>query len=200
MSELEPTQETPEPSPAAVVSGDSHHRHQSVWRWLLETVLLVALAFLLAQGIKTFIVQPFVIPTGSMIPTIEEKDRILAEKVTFRLTDPKVGDIVVFDDPTGAHPQLIKRVVATAGQTIDIRDGAVYVNGKRLNEPYTHGRRTDPGTVPMPVTVPDGQVWLMGDNRPNSGDSRFLGPQPLSGVHGHAFFTYWPPNRVGALP
>ena len=170
------------------------------WRWLLETVLMVALAFLLAQGIKTFIVQPFVIPTGSMETTIMTGDRVLAEKIMYRFGEPEPGDIVVFDDPMDRHPQLIKRVIAVAGQTLDIKDGHVYVDGEQLDEPYLNGVPTNnPGSEPLPITIPDGQVWLMGDNRPNSGDSRFIGPQPISAIHGRAFAVYWPLNRIGGL-
>lgn len=172
----------------------------SFGRWLIETVLLVALAFALAQGIKTFVVQPFVIPTGSMIPTIEIGDRVLAEKLTYRFSgEPQRGDIVVFDDPDASRPQLIKRVIAVGGETIDVMDGAVYVDGERLEEPYTHGTNTEPGSVELPFTVPEDSVWLMGDNRPNSGDSRFFGPRPLDAVRGKAFWTYWPPGRFGTL-
>lgn len=173
---------------------------QSFGRWLLETVVLIGIAFLLAQGIKTFIVQPFVIPTGSMIPTIEEKDRVLAEKLSYRFGDePSQGDIVVFDDPNGQHPALIKRVIATGGQTVEVKEGAVYVDGKKLDEPYLYGKVTDPGPVPTPITLGDDQLWLMGDNRPNSGDSRFFGPRPASSVRGRAFWTYWPLDRFGKL-
>lgn len=172
----------------------------SFGRWLVETALLVLLAFALAQGIKAFIIQPFVIPTGSMRPTIMEEDRVLAEKITYRFNrKPEVGDIVVFDDPMAQHPQLIKRVIAVAGQTVDVQDDAVYVDGEPLSEPYVHGKPTLPGTIALPVTVPEGQVWLMGDNRPNSGDSRFFGPRPVESVRGRAFWTYWPPSRFGAL-
>ncbi len=105
-----------------------------------------------------------------MIPTIEINDRVLAEKISYRfIRQPEYGDIVVFDDPTKAHPQLIKRVIATEGQTVDIQDGAVYVDGKKLDEPYLDGVRTDPGSVPLPIKVPAGYVWLMGDNRPTAG-------------------------------
>lgn len=180
--------------------GVSRGSEASIGRWLVETALMVLLAFALAQGIKTFLVQPFVIPTGSMIPTIEIGDRVLAEKITYRFSRaPRYGDIVVFDDPTGQHPQLIKRVIAVGGQTVDVKDGAVWVDGKKLDEPYTHAKRTDPGTVATPITLKEGQVWLMGDNRPNSGDARFFGPQPVSKVRGRAFWTYWPPSRFGAL-
>ncbi|MDH4139992.1 MAG: signal peptidase I [Coriobacteriia bacterium] len=170
-------------------------------RWLLETILMVALAFALAQGIKAFVVQPFVIPTGSMEPTIMTGDRVLAEKISYRFHDPRQGDIVVFDDPTGRHPQLIKRVVAISGQTVDIKDGTVYVDGHPLQEPYLHGLSTEPGgdSIEYPFTVPDGDIWVMGDNRPNSGDSRYLGPQPVSSVKGRAFAVYWPLSRIGGL-
>ncbi len=189
-----------EPSESAELLEPPRASEPSAGRMILETVVLVAVAFVLAQGIKTFVIQPFVIPTGSMIPTIEIGDRVLAEKLTYRFTrEPVVGDIVVFDDPTGQHPQLIKRVVATEGMTVDVRDGAVWVDGERLDEPYTHGRPSDPGTVPLPVEIAEGEVWLMGDNRPNSGDSRFFGPRPVETVRGRAFWTYWPPSRFGDL-
>lgn len=168
-------------------------------RWLLETVLMIAVAFLLAQGIKTWVVQPFVIPTGSMETTILIGDRVLAEKISYRYSEPTVGDIVVFNDPTGRHPQLIKRVIAVGGQEIDIRDGHVFIDGVQLDEPYLHGVATDPGTEPLPFLVPDGYVWVMGDNRPNSGDSRFIGAQPITAIQGRAFATYWPVGRIGSL-
>jgi signal peptidase I len=175
-------------------------REQSFGRWLVETALLVLLAFALAQGIKAFIVQPFVIPTGSMRPTIIEEDRVLAEKLTYRFVrEPRAGDIVVFDDPMGQHPQLIKRVIAVGGQTIDLLDDTVYVDGEPLDEPYIRGKITAPGTISLPHQIPQGQVWLMGDNRPNSGDSRFFGPRPVESVRGRAFWTYWPPSRFGSL-
>lgn len=184
-------------SPAAAAPAQEE---TSFGRWLIETVLLVALAFALAQGIKTFIVQPFVIPTGSMIPTIAIGDRVLAEKLSYRFArEPEAGDIVVFDDPNGQHPQLIKRVIATAGQTVDIRQGAVYVDGQKLDEPYTYGAQTDLQVVSMPLKVPQGSVWLMGDNRPNSSDSRSFGPQSIDKVRGRAFWTYWPPRHFGDL-
>jgi len=169
-------------------------------RWLLETAAMVALAFLLAQGIKTYILQPFVVPTGSMETTIMTGDRVLSEKISLYFGDPQQGDIVVFDDPQGRHPQLIKRIVATEGQTVDIQDGKVLVDGQVLPEPYLDpGIITNPGTEPLPLTVPENQVWLMGDNRPNSGDSRFLGPQPLDAINARAFATYWPLDRIGML-
>ncbi|PKQ38698.1 MAG: signal peptidase I [Actinobacteria bacterium HGW-Actinobacteria-1] len=175
----------------------------SFGRWLLETVFLIVLAFTIAQAARAYAIQPYVVPTGSMIPTIEIQDRVLVEKITYRVVrSPARGEVVVFDNP---HPTsaldkiLIKRVIATEGQTVDIYDDAVWVDGVALDEPYVHGKPTLPGTVMTPITIPEGQVWLMGDNRTNSGDSRFFGPQPVSKVRGRAIWTYWPPKEFGEL-
>ena len=180
------------------------NKEQSFGRWLVETVLLVLLALALAQGIKAFIVQPFVIPSGSMIPTIHEKDRILAEKITYRFRgQPERGDVVVFENPTGdpAAPILIKRLIATGDQTVDLRQGVVYVDGVALDEPYTHGLPSEPlnPEITYPFTVPTGSYWMMGDNRTNSGDSRQFGPVSRQGILGRAVWTYWPPNAFDAL-
>lgn len=188
----------PEETPT-VDTAEAIPRRTHVGRWLLETAVMVALAFLVAQGVKTFIVQPFVIPTASMQPAIMAGDRVLAEKLSVRFRDPAQGEVVVFDDPTGRHPQLIKRVIAVGGQTVDIRDGEVIVDGVVLSEPYVRGVSTEAGTASLPHTLAHDEVWLMGDNRPNSGDSRVLGPIPESMVRGRAFAIYWPLGRVGGL-
>jgi len=174
-------------------------RPPSFLRWLGELVLMVVLAFVLASGIRTFVVQPYVIPTGSMIPTIEIGERVLANKFIYRFSDPKPGDVVVFDDPTGTVPTLIKRVIAVGGQTFDIRDDGVYVDDVRVDEPYTYGKPTEPGDVVLPITIPEGEVWLMGDNRTNSHDARWFGPQPVSIIRGRAFLRYWPIGRIAGL-
>lgn len=176
----------------------------SVVRWLVETALLVLLAFALAQGIKAFVVQPFIIPTGSMQPTIELRNYVLAEKLSYRFSGPpKVGDIVVFNNPTHdpAAPILIKRLIATGGQTVDLKDGKVVVDGKTLDEPYTHGKPSYPlnPAIEYPYTLPPGTYWMMGDNRTNSGDSREFGPVPASEVIGHAVWIYWPLSQFGQL-
>jgi signal peptidase I len=168
-------------------------------RQVVELVVTLAVAVIIAQAVRTWVVQPFVVPTGSMLPTIQLKDQVLANKFVYRFEDPKRGDIVVFDDPTGEVDTLIKRVIAVGGQTVDVRDGKVWVDGKALVEPYTHGQPSEPQSVALPVKIPAGYVWVMGDNRTQSKDSRTLGPIPLSLVHGRAFAVYWPLARVGAL-
>jgi signal peptidase I len=183
-------------APSVVESGD---KPVSFGRWLGELVLMVALAFILASGIRTFVIQPYVIPSGSMIPTIEIQDRVLANKFIYRFREPEVGDIVVLDDPTGTVPTLIKRVVATGGQTVDLKDGSVVVDGVVLDEPYTYGQPSERMSLEMPYTVPVGSVWLMGDNRTNSADSRVFGAVPLTQIRGEAFIRFWPIDRIGTL-
>lgn len=176
----------------------------SAARQLIEFVLTIAVAFLLAQAVRTWVVQPYVVPTGSMLPTIQLHDQVLANKFTYLFHSPQVGQIVVFDNPMDdpAAPILIKRVIATGGQTVDLRNGKVVVDGKTLTEPYTYGQPSDPldgSQVTFPLTVPRGDVWVMGDNRTQSEDSRWFGPIPVSSVHGQAFFVYWPLSRFGPL-
>lgn len=168
-------------------------------RWLFETLLLLGAAFLLAQGVRTYVVQPYVIPTGSMEPTIMAHDRVLVNRFVYRFGSPAHGDVVVFRDPTGETPALLKRVIATGGETIDVRGRKVVRDGLPLDEPYTHDLPSTPGAVALPITIPEGQLWLMGDNRTNSKDSRWIGPQPVSSVAGKAFFVYWPPEHFGPL-
>jgi signal peptidase I len=168
-------------------------------RWVLETLVMVAVAFFLAQAIRAYAVAPFIVPSESMVPTMKISDRFLADRFTYRFVrQPTRGDIVIFDEPEGKRT-FVKRVIATEGQQVDIRDGAVYVDGRRIAEPYVHGANTETGSIEMPFTVPKGYVWLMGDNRTNSTDSRWFGPVPLSTVRGHAFALYWPLSRAGAL-
>jgi signal peptidase I len=182
---------------------EEEEKPTSLLRWLLETALLVVLAIALAYAIRTVLVEPFIVPTGSMIPTIQIDNRVLAEKVTYRfIHPPRYGEIVVFPDPKGEHPHLIKRVIATGGQTVDLRGGKVFVDGKELYEPYTYGKPSDPlpnMSIRFPYRVPEGQVWVMGDNRTNSADSRAFGAIAIESVQGHGIWTYWPLEHFGKL-
>jgi signal peptidase I len=134
-----------------------------------------------------------------MIPTLEVDDRVLANKFVYRFSSPAPGDIVVFPSPNGDGSDLIKRVIAVEGQTIDIQNGQVFVDGEALSEEFVNAAAPDDSTLAEPITVPTDHVFLMGDNRANSADSRVFGPQPESALLGKAFMVYWPPARIRAL-
>ena len=177
-------------------------------RGLLEWVAVFVIALAVFWVVRLLVVEPFTVPTGSMEPTIQIGDNVLGQKVTLHMgQEVKAGDIVIFRNPdaTSDHSILVKRVVATAGQTVDLRDGRVYVDGEALDEPYASGQSYPldmqaPGTtVSFPYTVPEGSVWLMGDNRENSADSRYFGAVPTENLIAVAFFRYWPLNRIGTL-
>ncbi len=185
--------------PAAEPHDTRKVAEESFLRWIGETILLVGLAFVLAMGIKTFVVQPFLIPSGSMEPTLQIGDRVLVNKFIYRFAQPKQGEVVVFISPDDKSTDFIKRVIAVGGQTVDIRDGMVSVDGKRLSEPYVNRQVVDHYNLDKAVKIPQGQVWLMGDNRTNSRDSRFFGPRPASELLGEAFVIYWPLGRIGTL-
>jgi signal peptidase I len=194
---------------------------------VVEFVLIVAIALALAFGLQAFVVKPYKIPSGSMEPTLAIGQRVLVDRIGNYFFAPSVGDIVVFHPPAGATAQIcgnthekpgqpcdrptprassqnyIKRVVAGPGDTIKIIAGHVWLNGKRQREPFASFAGCTPTNIdcnyPTPITVPAGYYFMMGDNRDMSDDSRFWGPVPRSWIIGEAFFTYWPPDRIGFL-
>ena len=208
---------------AGPTSRDQQTTHRSFWR---EFPVLVVAAFALALLIKTFVLQAFYIPSGSMLPTLEVGERILVEKISYRLGSPGRGDVVVFersldpsvpspheDDsvgedvvnafkslfgwPTGGEQDYVKRVMAVGGDTIESREGVVFVNDEAVEEPYL-----PEGVVTSdfpPQQVPEGQIFVMGDNRGSSDDSRNFGPVPDDEVVGRAFLSIWPANEFGTL-
>lgn len=215
-----PTASEPDAAPPEPEEEEPKKKH-SFWR---ELPVLVVIAFVVALLIKTFLLQAFYIPSASMEPTLVEGDRVLVEKVSYRLGEPRRGQVVVFekefvglapeeDDPfwedivsalkglfgfpTGGTQDFIKRVMAVEGDTIEGREGRVYVNGEVVEEPYlTEGTET---SAFGPVQVPDGMIFVMGDNRGNSDDSRAFGPIPVEEVVGHAFLLLWPPSDFSTL-
>lgn len=178
----------------------SKRRHESetlsFGRWVLELAVLLVLAWVLAWGVKSFVVQPFIIPSSSMEPTLMISDRVLVNRFLYRFTSAKPGDIVVFVSPEEGNVDLIKRVVAVGGQTIDIRDGKVYVDGTLRVETFVNSAYPDHYDSDAQLKVPAGSVYVMGDNRANSKDSRYIGPQPVSRILGRAFAIYWPLDRL----
>ncbi|RJQ53168.1 MAG: signal peptidase I [Actinobacteria bacterium] len=176
-------------------------RERSLLRWIAETAVTVALAFLIANVIRLFVIQPFVIPSGSMEPTIVPGDRVFVNRFIFRFREPDRGDIVVFNAWRPGQPDLIKRVVGLPGERIAMDDsGRFTIDGSPIEEPYLtpESRLTKAGPL-LPYTIPPRHIWVMGDNRNNSGDSRFNGPVPYSRLVGDAFAIYWPPDRIGGL-
>jgi signal peptidase I len=196
---------------------------------VVESIVLLALAIVLALSLQAYAVKPYRIPSGSMEPTLKVGDRVLVDRFSHRVLRgaAHLGDVVVFRPPHGADADVpvcgargegadtttpcsrptadrsaqtfIKRVVALGGDRIAIRDGHVIRNGRRVREPFT--RPCAVGALgcdfPHAITVPRGSVFLMGDNRANSDDSRFWGPVPEAWLVGRAFAVYWPPARLG---
>jgi signal peptidase I len=178
-------------------------------RQLLEFVFTLAFAFALVFGfIKPAVADSYRIPSSSMEPTLHgcdgcNNDRVLANKFIYRFTEPERGQIVVFRSVEDDDMLLIKRVVGLPGDRIQLRGGTLYVNGEPQDEPYVHANpciRYMPKTCAFgPVRVPKGHVFLMGDNRANSHDSRFFGAVPEKNVEAEAFLRYWPLGRIGTL-
>jgi signal peptidase I len=173
---------------------------------IVETLVLTLIIFLVIQN---FVAQPYKVQQQSMEHTLEPEQYVLVDKLTPRLDDYKRGDIVVFNPPEDwAQPDgtpFIKRVIGIGDDVIEIRDGVVYVNGTALEEPYVYADQ--PGDPPQPTTasqdrwvVPADELFLMGDHRANSADSRVFGPVPIENIVGRAWLRYWPMNVFGILP
>lgn len=171
---------------------------------LLEIVETLVLTLLIFWVIQSFIAQPYRVQQQSMEQTLEPDQYVLVDKLTPRFDAYKRGDIVVFNPPANWVQQqgqpYIKRVIGVGGDTVELKDGAVYVNGTKFNEPYVF---KDENGNPQPTdeligvskwVVPDGQLFLMGDHRANSADSREFGPVDLGSVIGRAWLRYWPIN------
>ncbi len=202
----------PDPGPVKArpvpVTVPEHERVRSMVEW----VAVVVGALIVALVVKTFLFQAFYIPSASMEPTLQKGDRVLVNKLSYSLHDVRRGDVVVFEiPPESIGPDgikdLIKRVIGLPGDTIETREGIVYVNDRRLTEPYLPagvltGDPADGSNPPIErQVIPAGEVFVMGDNRGNSHDSRYAdrGPIPVSSIVGRAFVLVWPPGKMGSL-
>jgi signal peptidase I len=193
----------------------------------LELAVIVVVAIGLALAIQAVLVKPYRIPSESMVPTLVVGQRVLVNRIGQRLSDPKVGDVVVFHPPVGSETDtcgnsdrregaacdrptpersdvnFIKRIVAGPGDTIRIEDGHVVRNGKRQADSYISNSCVDEAgrgcNLATPIKIPPDHWFMMGDNRGASDDSRFWGPVPREWIIGDAFATYWPPRRIGIL-
>ena len=176
-------------------------RRTSATRSLVEWTLVIGGALALALLIRTFAIQTFKIPSESMQSTLLVKDRVLVNKLSYRVHDIHRGDVIVFTRPPKETntdiKDLIKRVVGLPGESVEGRDGHILIDGRTLTEPYL-----DPGKATTdfaPVTIPAGSIFVMGDNRDHSQDSRFFGPIEQRTVVGRAFLRIWPFGRLGWL-
>lgn len=171
----------------------------SAWRENLESILWAAA---LALAIRTFIVAPFKIPSGSMRPTLIEGDRILVNKFLYRFREPRRGEIIVFRFPENPRRPFIKRLIAVGGDSVEIRDGRVFVNGQPAQAPipttYYHNQGQF-GQARTATDVPEGMYYVLGDNSSSSHDSRFWGFVPRRLLIGKAMCIFWPPKRIHAL-
>ncbi|HYM46605.1 MAG TPA: signal peptidase I [Solirubrobacteraceae bacterium] len=200
-------------------------RSKSLTGSIVELVVIVLVALGLALGIQAFVAKPYRIPSGSMEPTLKVGQRVLVNRIGTHFGDPHVGEIAVFHPPEGAQQEqcgpvphtvklggqacaaplpkeagvnFIKRIVAGPGDVISIREGHVTRNGKPEKDSYINPCGASPEcNFPVPTKIPAGHWFMMGDNRGESDDSRFWGPVPTGWIIGEAFFTYWPPDRIG---
>lgn len=171
---------------------------------VVETLQTVGLSIVLAFGIRQFVAEARVVPTGSMQPTVEINDRLVIEKISYRFHSPERGDIIVFQAPQKAleaagsttKDAYLKRVVGLPGETIEVRDGKVYVNDQALTENYI---KAPPLYTWGPRVVPDSHYLVLGDNRNGSSDGHVWGFLPEETIIGKATARFWPPSRIGGL-
>jgi signal peptidase I len=184
------------------------------WRIAIDWVVTIVGAIAIVLAIKAWVVNPYRIPSSSMEPTLHcarpgagcearFSDRVLANRFIYRFRSPHRGEIVVFKTPPlaktrcGAGGTFVKRLIGLPGETWQEKNGFIYINGQRLDEPYVKPDRRDTGTSYPRRKIPPGMYFMMGDNRTQSCDSREWGPVPRKNLIGPVFFVYWPPNRIG---
>ena len=210
---------TPEPAPARPAGRIARFR---AWRFapLVEILVTIAIALALAESVQATVVKPFVIPTSSMEPTLDEGQRILVNRLAYAFGgSPHRGDIVVFHPPASqtcavnvpatepcpksvskpSSQYYVKRVMGLPGDHLWIEDGHPVINGRELkDEPYIRPCGNSASCdMPIVITVPRGEYYMLGDNRGDSDDSRYWGPVPKAWIVGQVFATYWPPDRIG---
>jgi signal peptidase I len=210
---------------------DDHHRHRTLnpisratrnlprgWRITIDWIVTIVGAIAIVLAIKAWVVNPYRIPSSSMEPTLHcarpgsgcearFSDRVLANRFIYHFRKPHRGDIIVFKTPPqaeqrcGAGGTFVKRLIGLPGETIEERRGFIYIDGKKLIEPYVKPDRRDVGSEILgktgPYHIPEGMYFMMGDNRSQSCDSREWGPVPRKNLIGEVFAVYWPPNRIG---
>ncbi len=187
-------QPSPMPSqPEDMLAPPPAGRRPPLLAWLREIVETLLPAVVIAVLINMFLAQATRVYGQSMEPTLHTNQRLIVEKITYRFHGPRRGDIVVLKLPEHSEELLIKRVIGLPGEKVEIYDGTVYIDGRPLDEPYL--TQKTPGSMPA-VVVPPLHVFVLGDNRAASNDSRAFGPVPITNIVGKAWLSYWPPQAV----
>ncbi|MGL4504075.1 MAG: signal peptidase I [Planktothrix sp.] len=176
---------------------------KSIWDQIRENIVILAIALGLSLLIRTFVAEPRFIPSDSMFPTLEINDRLVIEKVSYYLKSPQFRDIIVFTPPSqlqeigyGADQAFIKRIIGKPGQTIEVKNGRVYIDNQPQFERYI---AEEPHYQLAPVKVPENCYFVMGDNRNDSNDSHVWGFLPKENIIGRAVFRFWPIERFGGV-
>lgn len=188
----------PEPSPEQTspieAPPTTENPGKSFLREAAETIVLAVVLFLLLQ----LVVRNFRILGASMLPTLETGQFVLVERVSYWFSEPRRGDVVIFEYPRAPQEDFIKRIIGLPGETVEIESGSVYINGNLLVEPYLAGQPTLTYR-PIRLTLGPDEYFVMGDNRAASSDSRAWGPLPRHNIIGRAWLCYWPPSRWGVI-
>lgn len=187
----------PEPSPDQQIPSDGQRQAPSrLGGWIRDVLETILPALLIVLVVNMFLAQATRVEGQSMEPSLHNNERLIIEKISYRFHPPRRGDIVVIKMPNRQSDPLIKRVIGLPGETIEIRDGHVYINGQLLQEPYLQ-QLTYGNTGPHVISL--GSVFVLGDNRGASNDSRSFGEVRLSDIIGRAWFRYWPLHEIGLL-
>jgi signal peptidase I len=172
--------------------------------FLLDIVEIVVIALAMFVVMYIFLFQPHQVRGLSMYPTFYDSDYLLTDKLTYRLAQPKRGEVIIFKAPNNEEYDYIKRIIGLPGETVKVSNNHVYINDKVLDEPYLPSTYQTFGgkfwQEGQSIPVPDGQYFVLGDNREHSSDSREWGPVPRANIIGKAWVRYWPPSRAGIIP
>ncbi len=189
----------PTTEPKSSIPAEPSPKLKALW----ENLQILVVALVLALLIRAYVAEPRFIPSDSMVPTLQVGDRLVVEKISYRLHPPEFGDVVVFDPPLQLQRQgykrdqaFIKRIIGQPGQTIEIKNGKVFVNDQPLQEPYI---AESPAYAMSSVVIPEGTFFVMGDNRNNSNDSHVWGFLPKDNIIGRAWLRFYPFDRWGKV-
>ncbi|HVJ49705.1 signal peptidase I [Desulfitobacterium sp.] len=173
-------------------------RRKTAW-FIFDVFQVLVFASAFSLGIRAAVADARVVPTGSMLPTIQLQDRLVVDKISYKFSKVKRGDVIVFLPPADEEQSgtdWVKRVIGLPGETVEVRDGKVFINKKELIESYELEK---PNYKYGPSVVPDGSYFVLGDNRNNSRDSHYWGELPSQNIVGKVFVRYWPFDRFGTL-